>query len=154
LLNLLYSARPDAFDSVFLLWDIPSAAPQKDVVAQIKDVEEIAIHLARQNVVVKIFAPLTVKESIGNLVGFCFVNDLTWAESQLSELLGKKMKDKFNTLWDRSVEDPVWMIVQASAHSPRRLMKFLFRLIDYVDEHLQEDEKLTKETFDKIVSTL
>lgn len=151
LLNFLYLARPDIFDQIYFLWDIRSSSPHEEVLSKVKEMAGLAIQLARQNVFVKIFAPLTLKQQLMDDLGGIRAtnNDLTWSEAQLRELVEKKMKEKFSTLWDKSVEDPVGMIVGAAEYSPRRLMRLLLRLMDYVDEHVQEGEKLKKSDFDQ-----
>jgi hypothetical protein len=90
MLNLLYRAKPDIFDQIYFLWDIRSTAPQEEVVNKIKEMEGIAVHLARQNLFIKILAPLTTKELLRGLTDFHSANnDLTWGESQLRELIEK-----------------------------------------------------------------
>lgn len=151
ILNLFSLARPDVFDQIYFLWDIRSSSSHEDVLNKIREMASLADHLARQNVFVKIFAPLTVKQQLGDIGVIRFTNnDLTWDEAQLRELVGKKL-DRFEALWDnKSVEDPIGMIVNAAEHSPRCLMKLLLRLMDYVDEHIQEEETLKKSDFEKI----
>jgi len=154
MLSLLDLARPDVFDHVYFIWDIRSSSPQEDVARQIREISGIADHLERQNVFIKILCPLTVKQLSGNLeVIRSAKNDLVWSEAQLLELVEKKI-DKFEALWDKSVEDPVGMIVDAAGHSPRRLIKLLLRLMDYVDDHVQEDEQLNKSDFEQVQLSL
>jgi len=152
MLNYLYLARPDTFDQIYFLWDIRSSSSHEEVVNKIREMAGLADHLARQNVFIKIFAPLWTKQQVlGDLGGIRCASDLTWSKAQLSELVEKKMKEKFNTLWDKSVDDPVGMIVNAANQSPRRLMKLLLHLTDYVDEHVQQEEKtLNKSDFKQV----
>jgi hypothetical protein len=151
LVNYLSLARPDGFDRLYFLWDIRNSSPDEEVISKIREMVALAAHLARQDVYIKIFAPLAVKQLVGDL-DIRYASDLTWSEAQLMQLLEKKMKDKFRTLWDKSVTDPEEMIVRAAEHSPRRLMKLLLRLMDYVDERVQEGEKLKNSDFDALAS--
>jgi len=152
-LNLRYLARPDAFDQVDFLWDIRSAAPHEEVIGQIKESESLALPLARQNLFIKIFAPLTAKDTLGSLAGFHSINDLVWNESQLRELIETRIK-MFDALWERGIDDPTGLVVSAAGRSPRRAIQLLIALLDYVDKHLQEGEKLNKAIFDVVASTL
>lgn len=152
-LNLLNFARPDAFDQVDFLWDIRSATPHEEVISRIKEIENLVLPLARQNLFIKIFAPLTVKDPLSGITGFHTVNNLVWNESQLRELIETRIK-MFDTLWDRGIDDPTGLVVSATEHSPRLAIRFLIALLDYVDQHLQEDRKLNKTVFDKVALTL
>lgn len=151
ILRSLFLARPDIFDQTYFLWDIRSSSPHDEVIGKITEMAGLADLLARQSIYIKIFAPLTVKQKLGDLRVIRLANnDLTWTESMLmDELLEKKLK-QFGTLWDKSVEDSIEMVVNAAGRSPRRLMQFLLRLMDHVDEHIQENEKLDKSDFEKV----
>ena len=150
----LYLARPAGFEHTYFLWDIPASVPVDEVVHKIQDMADFAKSLSRQNVVVKIFAPLTAKEVAADLGSIRHAGDLTWDEEMLIELLNKKMKDKFETLWDRSVDDPARNFVRAAECSPRRLVKLLLRLTDYVDQrHTQEEETLNISVFNELTDS-
>jgi hypothetical protein len=153
ILNLIYLAYPDAFDQVYFLWDICSAAPREDVISGIKEIESLALPLARQKLFIKIFAPLTAKEPLGRLASFRRVNDLEWNESQLRELIETRIK-MFDALWERGIDDPVKLVVSAAARSPRHTIRLLTALLDYVDKHLQEREKLNKAILDEVAATV
>lgn len=151
--SLLYLARPDAFNQVYFLWDIRSSDLHDEVVRDIQEIAGLALPLARQNLFIKIFAPLTAKEPLGRLVNFRFIDDLVWNEFQLRELIAARIK-MFEALWERGIDDPVALVVSAADRSPRRAIQFLVALFDYVDKHLQERQKLNKAIFDEVVSTL
>lgn len=144
MLSSLHLAYPAGIETICFLWDIPASAPHEDVVSKIKEMAGLAVSLSRQNVVIKIFAPLATKDDVvGYLGGVRHAGDLTWGNDQLLELLNRKMKDKFVTLWDRSVDDAAGTLVRAAECSPRRLVRLLLHLVDYVDRrYVQEGEKL------------
>lgn len=156
MLNFLYVAYPTGFEQICFLWDIPASSPHEDVVNKIKEMAGLAVPLTRQNLAIKIFAPLTAKETVGNLGGIRHAGDLTWDDDQLMKLLNIKMKDKFEALWDssvRSVDDPSRMLIRAVDSSPRRLVRLLLLLMDHVDGgHIQDGETLKKSDFDQMFS--
>lgn len=152
-LHLLYMARPDAFDQIYFIWDIRSAVPREEVVGKIKSIENLALPLARQNIFLKIFAPSTAKEALGRLASFRLASDLVWNEFQLRELIDTRVK-MFSALWDRGIDDPGDLVVSASEHSPRRVIQILIALLDYVDKHLSEGEKLNNATLDQAIISL
>lgn len=153
MLSFLYLAYPAGFEQICFLWDIPASSPHEDVINKIKEMAALAVSLSRQNVAVKIFAPLTAKEAVGDLGVIRQAGDLIWNNDQLIKLLNRKMKDKFETLWDRGVEDLAGNLVQASDSSPRRLVRLLLRLMDHVDgRQIQDGETLKKTDFDQAFS--
>ncbi|MBI3167650.1 MAG: hypothetical protein HYZ22_04180 [Chloroflexi bacterium] len=155
MLSFLNFAYPSGFDQICFLWDIPASSPREDVVNKIKEMAGLAVSLSRQNVAVNIFAPLTAKEAVGDLGGIRHAGDLTWNNDQLMKLLNRKMKYKFETLWDRSVDNPAGNLVQAADSSPRRLVRLLLRLMDYMDGlQIQDGETLKKSDFDQVLSGL
>jgi hypothetical protein len=145
MISSLYLGYPAGFEQICFLWDIPASSPREDVVNKIKEMASLAVSLSRQNVIVKIFAPIATKEAVGDLGGIRYAGDLIWDEDRLRQLLNRKMKDKFETLWDnRSVDDPAGNLVRAAECSPRRLVRLLLRLMDHVDGRpLQDGETLT-----------
>jgi hypothetical protein len=152
MLSSLHLAYPAEFEQIWFLWDIPASSPQEDVVSRLKEMTSLAVPLSQQNVIVKIFAPLFAKKDdvINHLGGIRHVDDLTWDDDQLGKLLNKKMKDKFETLWDRGVSDPAGNLIRAAEYSPRRLVRFLWRLIDRVDgRNLPDGELLNQSDFDQ-----
>lgn len=150
MLSSLSLARPDIFDQIYFLWDIRSSSSREEVVGKITEMAGLADLLARQSIYIKIFAPLTAKQKLGDLRVIRLANhDLTWSEPMLKELLEKKIP-QFPALWDKSMENSVEMVISVAERSPRRLMQLLLRLSDYVDEHVQEDEKLNKSDFEKV----
>ena len=153
MLNSLYLAYPAGFEQICFLWDIPASSPQQDVVNQIKEMAGLAVSLSRQNVSVKIFAPLMAKETVGDLAGIRHVGDLIWDDEQLTQLLNRKMKDKFENLWEGSLRDTVGeMLVREAKSSPRRLVRLLLHLMDYMDgRQIQSGETLTKSDFDQAI---
>lgn len=153
MLNLLYLALPDGFDHIYFFWDIQSCAPQADMIGQVKEIENLALPLSRQNIFIKIFCPLTAKYALKKLNGFHHLSDINWTESQLRELIETRIK-MFDVLWERGVEDSVSLVVSAASSSPRLAIRLLIALFDYVDKHFQEGDKLSKYIFDEVVSTL
>jgi len=150
MLNLLYAAWPDIFDQIYFLWDIRSASPQDDVLNKIREMDEIAVSLASQKVYIKVFAPLAVKQPLHNLQSLRSINkDIAWNNTRLVELMEKRM-DKFNLLWEQGGYDPIETIIAASKYSPRRLIRLMIHLMDYVDEHLQENDDLTQSIFEQV----
>jgi hypothetical protein len=153
MLSSLYLAYPVGFEQICFLWDIPASSPHEDVVNKIKEMVSLAVSLSRQNVVLKIFAPLTAKEAAGDLGGIRHAGDLIWDNDQLMKLLNRKMKEKFETLWDRSVDDPAGNLLRAMNCSPRRLVRLLLRLMDHVDGRpLQDGETLKMSDFNQALS--
>jgi hypothetical protein len=157
MLSFLYLAYPAGFDQICFLWDIPNSSPHEDVVNKIKEMAGLAISLSKQNVVVKIFAPLAAEVDVtGYLGGIRNPGDLTWDDYQLKQLLNRKMKDKFESLWDSSMREAIGgMLVREADSSPRRLVRLLLRLMDYVDgQQIQDGETLKKSDFDQALSGL
>ncbi len=154
MLNLLCMGWPDIFDQIYFLWDIRSAAPHEEVSNKIREIDGLALLLARQNLFIKIFAPLTAKNSLSNLSGFHHLpNDLTWNEPQLRQLIDARI-NMFEALWERGIDDPTGLVISSSInHSPRHTVRFLIRLMDYVGEYLQEGEKLNGQIFNKLTTT-
>ena len=151
-LNLLDMARTDIFVQIYFLWDIRSAAPCEEVTNKIREVEGIALLLARQNLFIKIFSPLATKKSLENLFGFHYLlNDLTWNEPQLRQLIDARIK-MFDALWERGIDDPTGLVISSINPSPRHIIRFLIQLTDYVNEHLQEAEKLNRQIFNKLAN--
>lgn len=150
MLNLLYAACPDIFDQIYFLWDIRSASPQDEVINKIKEMDELAVPLASQKVYIKVFAPLTVKPRLRNLQSLRSINnDITWDNTQLVELMEKRM-EKFNILWRQGGYDPIDTVIATSKHSPRRLIRLMIHLMDHVDEHLQENDYLDQSIFEQV----
>ncbi|MFZ5857191.1 MAG: hypothetical protein ACOYZ6_10190 [Chloroflexota bacterium] len=157
MLSFLYLAYPAGFDQICFLWDIPNSSPHEDVVNKIKEMAGLAISLSKQNVVVKIFAPLAAEVDVtGYLGGIRNPGDLTWDDCQLKQLLNRKMKDKFESLWDSSMRETIGgMLVREADSSPRHLVRLLLRLMDYVDgQQIQDGETLKKSDFDQALSGL
>jgi hypothetical protein len=150
-LNLLYLAYPDAFDQVYFLWDIRSADPNEEVLIKIKEIDSLALPLARQNLFIKIFAPLKVKTQLARIASFSQINELVWTETQLRDLLESRIK-MFDALWERGIDDPVGLVIAKVNHSPRRLIQILHALLEYVDKHFQEENKLNKVIFSEVTS--
>lgn len=157
MLSSLYLAYPAGFEQTCFLWDIPASSPHDEVVDKIKEMASLAVYLSKQNFIVKIFAPLDAKDDVFDyLGGIRHAGDLTWNDDQLTKLLNRKMKDKFDTLWDsKSLSHPIENLLQAATRSPRRLVKLLLRLMDHVDgRHIQDGETLNKSDFDQVISGL
>lgn len=147
MLSSLYLAYPAGFEQTCFLWDIPASSPQDEVEKSIKEMAGLTVALSRQNVVLKIFAPLAVKDAmVGNLGGLRQAGDLTWSDEQVLDLLNKKMKTKFENLWDSRMRETVGKrLVQQEDFSPRRLVRLLLRLMDHVDSRLSQEEKPLQE---------
>lgn len=150
MLNMLFMAMPDLFDQICFLWDIPSSSPQDEVAIKLKEMHGLALDLAKQNVFIKVFAPQTAKQPLPNSTVFRSTNNsLIWEEAHLRTLIENRI-DKFNLLWEKSKVNPIQLVVDTSGGSPRRLIKILIRLMDYVDDNLNEDEKLNSSMFEQV----
>lgn len=161
MLSYLYLTYPAGFEQICFLWDVPSSSPHEEVIEKIKEMASLVVSLSRQNLIVKIFAPLAVKGDVTeHLGGIRSVGDLVWNNDQLKELLNKKTKDKFKNLWDKSIREKIeGMVIPNTDSSPRRLVRLLLHLMDYVElqlvqeeKPLQEGEKLKKNDFDQAFS--
>lgn len=161
MLSYLYLAYPAGFEQICFLWDIPTSSPHDEVIEKIKEMASLVVSLSRQNLIVKVFAPLELKGDVAkHLGGIRSVGDLVWNNNQLRQLLNRKTKDKFESLWDNSMREAIGeMLVLEANSSPRLLVRLLLHLMDYAEvllikekEPLQEGETLKKNDFDQAFS--
>ena len=154
MLSFLYLAYPAGFNQICFLWDIRASSPNEDVVNKIKEMAGLVISLSMQSVIVKIFAPLAIRDDVGDLGGIRHAGDLIWGEERLRQLLNRKIKDKFETLWDRSVKDPADTLVRAADSSPRNLVRLLFHLMDHIDgRSIRDGEKLNISVMNELIGS-
>lgn len=153
ILSLFYLARPEGFDQLHFMWDIRSSSSHKELVRAVKEIEPLILPLARQNVVIKAFAPLTAKKALGKLVGFSAIHDIVWTDQQLRDLLDRRI-ERFETLWKQGTKDPTGLVVSKSNSSPRRVILIINKLLEYVEMYLGEGDKLTQSMLNEVISGL
>jgi hypothetical protein len=153
ILSLFYLARPEGFDQIYFMWDIRSSSSHKELVRAVKEIEPLILPLARQNVVIKAFAPLTAKKALGRLVGFSAIHGIVWSDQQLRDLLDRRI-ERFEALWKQGTKDPTGLVVSKSNSSPRRVLLVINKLLEYVEMYLGEGDKLTQSMLNEVISGL
>jgi hypothetical protein len=55
-----------------------------------------------------------------------------------------------DALRERGLDDPTGLIIASAEQSPRGVIRFLVRLMEYVDEHFHEGEMLKRSDFELV----
>lgn len=142
IISLFSFARPEGFDQIYFIWDNRSAISNEDLSHAIEEIEPLILPLAGQNVVIKVFAPLTAKKASGKIFGSSSIHDIVWSDQKLRELLDRRI-DKFEALWKPGTKDPTGLVVSKANSSPRRVISIINKIFEHVEMYFEEDDKLT-----------
>lgn len=148
-MDILYLAKPDRFQAVYLILDIGRVSLTSANTEFIRELIEFTIPLVQIDFILKAFLPKDLKKEFDRSLIESVGTDLTWTNEQLNDLLSVRFFD-FKKICDlRSVPDPYKLIVDACSGSPREAIRFGNALLRHgaKESHLGKSSKLNKDSF-------
>lgn len=164
LANVLSSALPAGFDSLYLLLDLPATSTKprlKEMVAEnLRPLMDLAVPMATRGVYLKLFLPDTLRLYLDNLTIYKVVS-LTWDQDNLAHMLEYRLQaaggNSLTAVCGPGVPadpSPDRRLVQAAAGSPRQLVRLGNELLRTHVEHAPDDLLLSVQAIDDVLGAL